>query len=111
MESYRNECENKTRELDPIDFEITKDYKFFTWNGGDPIPLWASSDYRLGNEEHVEGFKIYHHKPYIQPFEIIRPIVEEDQQDKYIKKFIYNENNKRKILKNYNKDYEFLHDI
>lgn len=90
IESHEFDCENKIRELVPIHFKIaTKNYECLTWNGGFSIALRACSNYRLEQEKYIKGFKIYHHlEPVVQRFENIKPIVEEDEQDPQIKKFL-----------------------
>lgn len=87
-ESKKCECENKIQELVPINFTISMDKCLY--GGYSKIPLWACSNYRLENENDVKGFKIYHHlEPFVQRFEKIKPIVEEDKQDPRIKKFLF----------------------
>lgn len=76
------------QELNPITFEITKDYQYLTWDGGDRIPLMLCSDYRLEVDGYLEGFRIYHHKhPHVQA---MREIV--DEQDEHLKKFLWRKN-------------------
>lgn len=89
------QCVNHVQELNPISFEISNDYQYLTWDGGDRIPLMLCSDYRLEDEQYLEGFRIYHHKhPHVQT---MRKIVEGDEHDKHLKKFIWRKTLKRKI--------------
>lgn len=45
---------DQIQELSPITFEITKDYKFLTWEGGDPIPMTMREDFNFKDEKYVE---------------------------------------------------------
>lgn len=54
-------CEKRIQVLSPITFEVTKDYKFLTWDDKDiPFPITMLDDFCLRDEHHVEVVGIYH---------------------------------------------------
>lgn len=82
------QCQDTVQEFDPISLELTADYKYLMWNGGDPIPQWSCYDYRLEKDGYMEGFRLNHHLPFPHKHEP-RPIVEEDGKNKHLKKFLW----------------------
>lgn len=83
------QCDDKVQKLDPITFDVTKDYKYLIWKGGNRIPVFVCADYRLEDDHHVEGFRIYHYKHVSKPFNNMRQFEEGDEHDKHLKKFVW----------------------
>lgn len=84
---FDNDGEYQIEELCPITLEVTNDLKYLTWDGGDPIPMAGSEHYWLGDEEHVEGFKICHTDRILKN---ARKVGDGIKQDKRLKKILWN---------------------
>lgn len=54
------QCRDPVQEIEPITLEMTTDFKFLFWEGADPIPQVMCSEYRLKEDEYVEGFGKFH---------------------------------------------------